>query len=59
MYSYYLDRGFKLEYLINLSNREKEFYIASMRHNIDSDLRMKFKFATIGNPLIFMKNLNK
>lgn len=33
MYSYYLDRGFDLDKLINLSSSEKAFYIASMKVN--------------------------
>lgn len=32
--SYYLDKGFKLNYLLNLNEVEKTFFIMSMNKNI-------------------------
>ncbi|MDU5101142.1 MAG: hypothetical protein E6240_01770 [Clostridium butyricum] len=36
MLSYYINKGFKLDYLLNLTYNEKAFYISSMCYEIEN-----------------------
>lgn len=41
MLSYYINKGFKLEYLLNLSYYEKMFFISSMSYQKEESIEEK------------------
>jgi len=51
--SYYLDRGFSDNYLLNLSEIEKIFYIESMNYQIESKVNYDLEKIKITLKAIF------
>nr|DAR08847.1 MAG TPA: hypothetical protein [Caudoviricetes sp.] len=51
MLSYYINRGHKLDYLLNLTYCEKQFFISSMSYEHDTDMEEKIAM----NPFIEKK----